>query len=113
MKLTPEQKAFLEYGKAIATLKYRIERIRFTARVFHKMEYRELPRRFRGGLWDDFQLYYAIGDVRRKRAECKRRIIPERKRRCMDCKFWNYSVNEYPCCSCRLPHQDGDYWEPR
>lgn len=33
MKLTPEQKAFLEYGKAIATLEYRIERIRFTARM--------------------------------------------------------------------------------
>lgn len=81
MKLTPEQKAFLEYGKAIATLEYRIERIRFTARMLFKKEYRELSLRFRGGLRDDFQLYYAIGDVRRKRAGCKRwKILPEEKR---------------------------------
>lgn len=60
MKLTPEQKAFIEYGKAIATLKYRIERIRFTARMLFKKEYRELSLRFRGGLRDEFQLYYAI-----------------------------------------------------
>ena len=33
MKLTPEQKAFIEYGKAIATLKYRIERIRYRPNV--------------------------------------------------------------------------------
>ena len=81
MKLTPEQKAFLEYGKAIATLEYRIERIRFTARMLFKKEYRDLSLRFRGGLRDDFQLYYAIGDVRRKRAECKRwKTLPEEKR---------------------------------
>lgn len=72
MKLTPEQKAFLEYGKAIATLEYRIERIRFTARMLFKREYRELSLRFRGGLRDDFELYYAIGDVRRKRPHAGR-----------------------------------------
>lgn len=79
MKLTPEQKAFLEYGKAIAALEYRIERIRFTARMLFKKEYRELSLRFRGGLRDGFQLYYAIGGVRRKRAGCKKVESSRRK----------------------------------
>lgn len=71
MKLTSEQQAFYEYGKAVETLETRIERIRNNARIRFKMEYHELPLQFRGGLWDDFQLYYAIGDVRRKRAACR------------------------------------------
>lgn len=48
MKLTPEQKAFYEYGKAVETLETRIERIRNNARIRFKMEYHELPLQFRG-----------------------------------------------------------------
>jgi hypothetical protein len=112
MKLTPEQKAFLEYGKAIATLEYRIERIRFTARMLFKKEYRELSLRFRGGLRDDFELYYAIGDVRRKRAECKRWNPPGGKA-CENCKHTGTVVGD-PCFSCCFPYQgEPNYWEPR
>ena len=48
MKLTPEQKAFYDYGKAVETLETRIERIRNNARIRFKMEYHELPLQFRG-----------------------------------------------------------------
>lgn len=108
MKLTPEQKAFLEYGKAIATLEYRIERIRFTARMLFRKEYRELSRRFRGGLRGDFELYCAIGDVRRKRAECKRWNPPGGKA-CENCKHTGTVVGD-PCFSCCFPYQgEPDY----
>lgn len=108
MKLTPEQKAFIEYGKAIATLKYRIERIRFTARMLFKKEYRELSLRFRGGLRDDFQLYYAIGDVRRKRAACR----AWQRRRCETCLNGDYEF-PYICDTCSRSHYVSDNWEPR
>lgn len=36
MKLTPEQKAFYDYGKAVETLETRIERIRNNARIRFK-----------------------------------------------------------------------------
>lgn len=111
MKLAPEQKAFLEYGKAIAALEYRIERIRFTARMLFKKEYRELPLRFRGGLRDGFQLYYAIGDVRRKRAGCKRWNPPGGKA-CGNCKHAGTAVGG-SCFSCCFPYQGNPgYWEP-
>ena len=109
MKLTPEQKAFIEYGKAIATLKYRIERIRFTARMLFKKEYRELSLRFRGGLRDEFQLYYAIGDVRRKRAACRVWVHPMR-RRCSNCK---HELMQYKFCAACVHEGWPVYWEPR
>ena len=95
MKLTPEQKAFYEYGKAVATLESRIERIRNNARIRFKMEYHELPLRFRGGLWDDFRLYNVIGDVRRKRAACRAWVHPMR-RRCSNCK---HELTQYKFCA--------------
>ncbi|WP_330019137.1 hypothetical protein [Akkermansia sp.] len=108
MKLTPEQKAFLEYGKAIATLEYRIERIRFTARMLFKREYRELSLRFRGGLRDDFELYYAIGDVRRKRAACR----AWQRRRCETCLHRDDEI-PYTCDMCSRSPYAADNWEPR
>ena len=50
MKMTPEQKAFFEYGKAVKTLETKIERIRNNARIRFKREYHELPIQFRGEL---------------------------------------------------------------
>ena len=113
MKLTPEQKAFYEYGKAVETLATRIERIRNNARILFKMEYHELPLRFRGGLWDDFQLYNVIGDVRRKRAACRAWQVKERY--CGNCKYSDYSEWDVPCCECSHANivASIDRWEPR
>lgn len=111
MKLTPEQKAFYEYGKAVATLESRIERIRNNARIRFKMEYHELPLQFRGGLWDDFKLYNVIGDVRQKRAACRLWNIPNHERICGNCKFWDCLVDEHPCSDCNSHHHNK--WEPR
>ena len=109
MKLTPEQKAFYEYGKAVETLETRIERIRNNARIRFKMEYHELPLRFRGGLWDDFRLYNVIGDVRRKRAACRAWVHPMR-RRCSNCK---HELTQYKFCAACVHEGWPVYWEPR
>lgn len=113
MKLTPEQKAFYEYGKAVETLETRIERIRNNARIRFKMEYHELPLQFRGGLWDDFKLYNVIGDVRRKRAAC--RVWQVKERYCGNCKYSDYSEWDVPCCECSHANiaEIMDRWEPR
>lgn len=108
MKLTSEQQAFYEYGKSVETLETRIERIRNNARIRFKMEYHELPLQFRGGLWDDFQLYYAIGDVRRKRAACR----AWQRRRCETCLNGDYEF-PYICDTCSRSHYVSDNWEPR
>lgn len=64
------------------------------------------------GLRDDFELYYAIGDVRRKRAECKRWNPPGGKA-CENCKHTGTVVGD-PCFSCCFPYQgEPNYWEPR
>lgn len=96
MKMTPEQKAFFEYGKAVETLETRIERIRNNARIRFKMEYHELPLQFRGGLWDDFKLYNVIGDVRRKRAAC-RVWVPLERRECKTCRYLGYNCPHTDC----------------
>ena len=116
--MTPEQKAFFEYGKAVETLETRIERIRNNARIRLKMEYHELPLQFRGGLWDDFMLYNVIGDVRRKRAACRAWVHPMR-RRCSNCKHGSKSRYEMPCRECfrsayaLQSEMVGDNWEPK
>lgn len=113
MKLTPEQKAFFEYGKAVETLETRIERIRNNARIRFKMEYHELPLQFRGGLWDDFKLYNVIGDVRRKRAVCRAVIVSN------DCIKCIRFPNKYPgwkCPGCEwatFTKTVKSRWEPR
>lgn len=114
MKLTPEQKAFFEYGKAVETLETRIERIRNNARIRFKMEYHELPLRFRGGLWDDFQLYNVIGDVRRKRAAC-RAWVPLEKRECRTCSYLEEDDGSEICENCMIFNSlaSSCNWEPR
>lgn len=107
MKLTPEQKAFYDYGKAVETLETRIERIRNNARIRFKMEYHELPLQFRGGLWDDFKLYNVIGDVRRKRAACRAWAVEERY--CCICAHGPMNLREKVCWTCIHHH----HWEPR
>lgn len=110
MKLTPEQKAFYEYGKAVETLETRIERIRNNARIRFKMEYHELPLQFRGGLWDDFKLYNVIGDVRRKRAACRAWQVKERY--CGNCEHFGWGGDADPCRICR-PSVYQPFWGPR
>lgn len=107
--MTPEQKVFYEYGKAVETLETRIERIRNNARIRFKMEYHELPLQFRGGLWDNFMLYNVIGDVRRKRAACRAWVHPMR-RRCSNCK---HELTQYKFCAACVHEGWPVYWEPR
>ena len=114
MKLTPEQKAFYEYGKAVETLETRIERIRNNARIRFKMEYHELPLQFRGGLWDDFKLYNVIGDVRRKRAAC-RAWMSLKERNCKNCMHLHRDMKSgSPCFCCTgIDDEIPNNWEPR
>lgn len=111
-KMTPEQKAFFEYGKAVKTLETKIERIRNNARIRFKREYHELPIQFRGELWDDFRLYNVIRDVRRKRAACRLWAVPLIHRDCHNCAYKNIKPVPVVCSPC-LNEGFAINWQPK
>lgn len=99
MKLTPEQKAFYEYGKARGILKERKELMismegEFDAAIYYP-EYREL-----------YHVEEAIRDAWQKRAACRAR------RRCETCLNRDYEF-PYICDSCSRSPYGSDNWEPR
>lgn len=114
MKLTPEQKAFYEYGKARTDLNCKIKEIRNNARIRFRMEYCELPLSSRAEILNLFGFEGFIDKVRQKRAACRIKCgqcvhfsIDEwgpRKDGCLKRSCW---VKSDRCAiGCR-------YWEPR
>lgn len=97
MKMTPEQKAFFEYGKARGILK----EVRFQ---MISMEYDE--KRYH-------KLSKAICDAWQKRAAC-RAWMPKDKRHCANCKYTDCLEWDEPCCECSRcsSYKNVDRWEP-
>ncbi len=102
MKLTPEQKAFYEYGEARGILKERKSLMRFTEGYGECSDYHGEPRMMYG-------VEDAIRNAWQKRAAC-RAWIPPQQRRCFTCK---HDVTHYKLCA--LCHGVGwpISWEPR
>ena len=76
MKLTLEQKAFYEYGRAVESLKRTIYETRETAIQEFKDPYRLLSTYDREQLIDAMGLASEISAVRQKRAACRMWKLP-------------------------------------
>lgn len=109
MKLTPEQKAFYEYGKARTDLNCKIKEIRNNARIRFRMEYCELPLSSRAEILNLFGFEGFIDKVRQKRAACRAWIYPKR-RRCSNCK---HDLSQFKGCALCHNWLLPLYWEPR
>lgn len=113
MKLTPEQKAFYEYGKAVKDLSNIIKEIRNKARKGFGMEYRELPLQYRAWLLNYFGFEVFVDEVRYKRTAC-RAWIDVNFRNCENCKHYSVAGGKMPCEECVGPYDITPfYWEPR
>lgn len=89
MKMTPEQKAFYEYGEAAANLSFPRDFLRLNP-----------PR---------LKIYEDI--LSRAEEEC-RGWLPTAERDCPNCKHHDLLTKQYPCRECYL-HDDQRLWEPR
>ena len=131
MKLTPEQKAFYEYGKAREALRlfktdfaYRedsfeygfekgrlrmaIDTIRRRAWERHGARYGEVVFPVRELVWNEFNIKGIIACVRQKRAACKAWNPPD-GRDCPNCFYSRNRRCKLPCSQC----WGHCLWEPR
>ena len=119
MKLTPEQRAFYEYGKAVKDLGNIIKEIRNNARMRFRVEYCELPLSSRAEILNLFGFEGFIDKVRQKRAACRAWVIPSHERICENCAHEGTHPYATPCSECfRCPFAQvyegfSDNWEPR
>ena len=109
MKMTPEQKAFYEYGRAVESLKRTIYETRETAIQEFKDPYRLLSTYDRKQLIAAMGLASKIHVVRQKRAACRAWIYPKR-RRCSNCK---HDLSQFKGCALCHNWLLPLYWEPR
>lgn len=117
MKLTLEQKAFYEYGRAVESLKRTIYETRETAIQEFKDPYRLLSTYDRKQLIDAMGLASEISAVWRKRAAC-RMWKSLAQRHCQNCCYYEKSGNDAPCVDCTLGDIGDDTrlscnWAPR
>lgn len=117
MKLTLEQKAFYEYGRAVESLKRTIYETRETAIQEFKDPYRLLSTYDRKQLIDAMGLASEISAVRQKRAACRMWKLPA-QRHCQNCCYYEKSGNDAPCVDCTLGDIGDDTrlscnWAPR
>lgn len=108
MKMTPEQKAFYEYGRAVESLRGTIYKIRKNAIHGFGEPYRRLMMHEQKCLINAMGLASKIHVVRQKRAACR----AWQRRRCETCL---HRDDEYPytCDMCSRSHYASDNWEPR
>lgn len=103
MKLTPEQKVFIEYGKAKKALEIAKKQL--------AKEMRRYLSRHQARDYNNIDIL--IRDVWRKRTACRTwAFTPMNKRYCDDCRYYCTSVSDGPCRECcrRLEPVN---WEPR
>lgn len=122
MKLTPEQKAFYEYGKAAESFRGTIQKIRKYSIYEFGEPYFRLTKSERKCLILAMDLAGQIHTVRQKRAACRPWMIPSHERICENCAHEGTRPLEMPCSDC-LRNQsvyceegnagDRDNWEPR
>ena len=110
MKITPEKKAILAYGKARGKVEERLS-ILNDATIRANIECGELDRKEYKELYD---IDEAIRDAWKKRAACRAWNPPE-GRDCRNCKYFRLPERPgTPCYNCpglynQIPHN----WEPR
>lgn len=111
MKMTPEQKAFYEYGKSVESVRETIQKIRQHAiHEFGEPYYLLMPSEKRI-LRMATDLAGKIYTVRQKRAACRVWVaVPLANRNCENCA--NSVVNPIPevCKICMMTNFSG--WEP-
>lgn len=109
MKLTPEQKAFFEYGKAIEKMNSSKKRLRGIWRSSENIIRRIGKASIIGPRHKE-----NIKAAWQKRAAC-RAWIPMEKRYCGNCKYSDYNEWDVPCCECSHVNigESIDRWEPR
>lgn len=109
MKMTPEQKAFYEYGRAVESLRGTIYKIRKNAIHEFGEPYRRLMMHEQKCLINAMGLASKIHVVRQKRAACRAWVHPMR-RRCSNCK---HELTQYKFCAACVHEGWPVYWEPR
>lgn len=117
--MTPEQKAFCEYGEARGLLKARIAKCRRDARYVFGRNYQCLYSAEKKNLWITSDLKSYIKDYRQKQAACRAWTIPSHERLCENCAHGGTRPYETPCRECfrstfALSYEMvSDNWEPR
>lgn len=113
MKMTPEQKAFYEYGRAVESLRGTIYKIRKNAIHGFGEPYRRLMMHEQKCLINAMGLASKIHVVRQKRAACRAWQVKERY--CGNCKYSDYSEWDDTCYKCSHANiaEIMDRWEPR
>ena len=109
MKLTPEQKAFFEYGEAVESLRGAIYKIRKNSIHEFWEPYFRLMQHEKKCLINAADLAGKIDTVRQKRAACRVWVHPMR-RRCSNCK---HELTQYKFCAACVHEGWPVYWEPR
>ncbi len=113
MKLTPEQKAFFEYGRAVESLRGTIYKIRKNAIHEFGEPYRRLMMHEQKCLINAMGLASKIHVVRQKRAACRAFMVSN------DCSKCIHRLNKSPDGKCGGCKWDISYkivksrWEPR
>lgn len=116
MKLTPEQKAFFEYGKASEALKKRIAKVRHDARYVFGEPYCYLTCTEKKNLWITSDLKSYIQDYRQKRAACReinrghicKECINLPTDKCKECKWEFHSTRRKTTKSLWKPRKEGE-----
>lgn len=101
MKMTPERKALIEYGKAIKCLEIAKKQL---AKELSWYASRHQAR-------DYNNLDIIIRDAWQKRAAC-RAWVPMAQRECRTCRYLGYNCPHYDCIQ-GIYLEDFCYWEPR
>lgn len=110
MKMTPEQKAFFEYGRAFERACRRAELLRMARKRCTENPGRYGPEPLIAKVLFD----RTINKARQKRAAC-RAWMPKDKRHCANCKYTDCLEWNEPCCECSRcsSFKNVDQWEPR
>lgn len=109
--MTPEQKAFYEYGQAVESLRGTIYKIRKNAIHEFGEPYRRLMMHEQKCLINAMGLAGKIHIVRQKRAAL-RAWVPMEDRYCNNCLHFKSPASNSPCAECSQ-WADPVNWEPR
>ena len=105
MKLTPEQKAFFEYGGAWEQVVLPHKGIRATVKALPGKTRQKLLRQAR----NETHQHELVLNAWQKRAVCRAWVHPM-QRRCSNCK---YEMSQYKWCTACANEGLPIYWEPR
>ena len=105
MKLTPEQKAFFEYGGAWEQVVLTHKGIRSTVKALPGKTRQKLLRQAR----NETHQHELVLNAWQKRAVCRAWVHPM-QRRCSNCK---YEMSQYKRCTECANEGLPIYWEPR